>query len=225
MVGRSGERLIVFALVACTHAYVLTSPRAMPALSPRTALRPQIPTAPTFMAEAAADEPSKGGVRAWFKKWAKFDKDQLKTLGVDAFFTYGVVSNINAGFTVALAWSTFSKATGLSPLAPGCWGKFLGTYAGIYLSLGSILRPFRFALAVGATPLYTKLITGVRDNIPFRESRPKLNRTLALILVSLALNVVGTSLIIFLGIWGAGFLTGVPAFPPNWVSPFGGGGA
>ena len=58
---------------------------------------------------------------------AKFDKEKLKTLGVDAFFTYGVVSNINAGFTVALAWGTFSKASGLSPLAPGQWKAFLVT--------------------------------------------------------------------------------------------------
>ena len=86
--------------------------------------------------------------KAWVKKWvhhtappppppssssqvcltqAKFDKEKLKTLGVDAFFTYGVVSNINAGFTVALAWGTFSKASGLSPLAPGQWKAFLVT--------------------------------------------------------------------------------------------------
>ena len=109
------------------------------------------------------------------------------------------MSNINAAFTVALAWGTFSKASGLSPLAPGQWSKFLATYVGIYATLGSLLRPFRFALAVGATPLYTKVITGVRDALPFRKTRPALNRTLALVLVSLFLNAAGTCGIIAAG--------------------------
>lgn len=57
--------------------------------------------------EAGSDESAaaskKTGLRAWFSKWMKFDRDQLSRLGVDAFFTYGVVSNINAGITVAIA--------------------------------------------------------------------------------------------------------------------------
>ena len=104
---------------------------------------------------------------------------------------------------MALAWGTFSKASGFSPLAPGQWSKFLATYFGIYASLGTLLRPFRFALAVGATPLYTRVIAGVRDALPFRKSRPALNRTLALLLVSVLLNAVGT-----FGIIGIGCLLG-----------------
>lgn len=171
---------------------------------------------------AAGDEPASplGRFKAWFKKWASFDKDQLKTLGVDAFFTYGVVSNINAGFTVALAWSTFSKASGFSPLAAGQWKPFLATYFAIYATLGSILRPFRFALAVTATPLYTRFVKGIRDRLPFRETKPRLNRTLALVFVSMLLNVVGTSAIIFFGISIAGLISGVPPFPPGWSAPW-----
>ena len=220
------------------------SPAPVPVLcdAPAVPAEPEPETAPTPI----------GRARAWLGKWAKFDKDMLKTLGVDAFFTCapppargalsesaglarrqdaltlvraarladGVVSNINAAFTVALAWGTFSKASGLSPLAPGQWSKFLATYVGIYATLGSLLRPFRFALAVGATPLYTKVITGVRDALPFRKTRPALNRTLALVLVSLFLNAAGTCGIIALGCWGAGVVTGVPAFPPGWRRPF-----
>mmetsp|Transcript_804 Transcript_804/g.1332 ORF Transcript_804/g.1332 Transcript_804/m.1332 type:complete len:264 (-) Transcript_804:119-910(-) len=161
-----------------------------------------------------------GRFRAWIMKWASFDTDQLKMLGVDAFFTYGVVSNINAGLTVALAWGTFSKASGLSPLAPGQWKAFLATYVGIYATLGSILRPFRLALAVGCTPVYSKFVQYVRNGLPFRLSRPRFNRSLALFVVSGVLNILGTFAIIGLGVWTAGVVTGVPAFPPDWKPPF-----
>lgn len=151
--------------------------------------------------------------KAWFKKWATFDKDKIKTLGVDAFFTYGVVSNLNVGFMTALAWGTFSKTSGLSPLAVGQWKGFLATYTALYLSLGTVLRPFRMAFAVGLTPLYTRTVARLRDRLPFRESNPQLNRTLALVSISLLFNFVGTFSLVGLGAWVAGIVTGVPAFP------------
>jgi hypothetical protein len=123
---------------------------------------------------------------------------------------------VNVGFLVSLAWITFSQASGLSPLAPGQWKGFLGTYAGLYVSLGSILRPVRFAIAVSMTPAYQRFVGRFRGVLPFRESRPKLNRTLAIIVVSLILNVVGTFGLIFLGISFAGLVTGVQPFPPGW---------
>ena len=91
--------------------------------------------------------------------------------------------------------------------------EFVVTYTGIYATLGSILRPFRFALAVSCTPLYSSFISKTRDNLPFRTTRPRLNRTLALISISLLLNVAGTCGVIALGVWIAGLVTGVPAFP------------
>ncbi|KAL3917685.1 MAG: hypothetical protein SGPRY_006309, partial [Prymnesium sp.] len=36
-----------------------------------------------------------GKARAWVKKYATIDKKQLASLGFDAFFTYGLVSNLN----------------------------------------------------------------------------------------------------------------------------------
>jgi hypothetical protein len=143
-------------------------------------------------------------------------KEEIKKLGIDCFFTYGVVSNINVGFLVSIAWITFSKASGLSPLAPGQWKGFVGTYGALYLSLGSILRPVRFAVAVGATPLYSAFVGRIRGGLPFRESRPKLNRFLAIFLASLLLNFAGTMGLIFLGVSFAGLVTGVPPFPPGW---------
>ena len=77
------------------------------------------------------------GIRAWFSKWMKFDREQLGKLGVDAFFTYGVVSNMNAAITVALAGHVLAHDRLVT--APGMWTKFGATYFAIYLSLGSPL--------------------------------------------------------------------------------------
>ena len=55
---------------------------------------------------------------------------------------------------MSVAWFTFCQSTGLSPLAPGQWSKFLAVYAGIYLTFGTITRPFRMAFSVGVTPLF-----------------------------------------------------------------------
>ena len=95
------------------------------------------------------------------------------------------------------------------------------TYAGIYATIGTVLRPFRFALAVGSTPVFTAFVQRVRGALPFAESRPALNRTLALVLITLLLNVAGTTGIITAGVWLAGINTGVPAFPPGFQLPFG----
>lgn len=156
------------------------------------------------------------GFGAWFKKALKFDRDTLAKSGVDAFFTYGVVSNLNAAITLSLAWATFSRASGLSPLAAGQWKKFLAVYVGVYATFGTVTRPFRFAAAISLTPIYSRLIMRVRGKLPFRDSNPKLNRTLALVIISLFGNVTGTCLIFGLGIVIAGFVTGVPPFPPGW---------
>jgi len=136
-----------------------------------------------------------------------------------------VVSNLNAGITIALAWGAFSQGSGMSPLAPGQWKGFLTTYTAIYLSLGTILRPVRMALAVSLTPLYGRGVAALRASLPFRETRPKLNRTIALVLISLVFNTMGTCAVIALGAWLAGLVTGVPAFPPGYTFTWPGRGA
>ena len=161
---------------------------------------------------AAAPEPSRSPL-AWIKSKFKVDKSQLQTLGVDAFFTYGVVSNLNVALTAALAWGAFTKRTGLSPLAPGQMPLYTATYGAIYVSLGTLLRPARMALALSLTPLYTRCVARLRASLPFYDSRPKLNRTLALVIVSLLLNVVGTGVLAAIGVYIASLVTGVPVLP------------
>ena len=182
-----------------------TTPRGVPSLQRHFA----------FMAEAASPDKPSGGLRTWMKKWASFDKDKIKSLGIDAFFTYGVVSNLNVALLTAIAWTTFSTTTGLSPLAPGQWKGFVATYGALYISLGSIMRPFRMAFAVTATPIYSAFVTRIRSGLPFAESNPKLNRTLALIVVSICFNMAGTFLLIAGGAWVAGQISGVPPLPPG----------
>jgi len=134
--------------------------------------------------------------------------------------TYGVVSNVNAALLVSFVWGSFSKAYGISPLSPGAWQKFLPFYFGIYATLGTVLRPLRLAAAVSLTPVYAGVIRWVQDRLPlYRTSNPKLNRTIAVVLVSLIGNTLGTCAITAGGVQLAGFLTGVPAFPPGWRWP------
>lgn len=47
--------------------------------------------------------------------------------------SYGTVSNVTYGGGLAVSWIAFVKQTGLSPLMPGQWKKFLAFYAGAYL--------------------------------------------------------------------------------------------
>jgi hypothetical protein len=214
-------RSVVAALLLGVHsdAYQLAA-RPLSLVRTPLAVRPAalLPSMCDAAAVPLAAEPT--GFRSRVKKLFSFDKDKLKRSGVDAVFTYGVVSNINVGFTVALAWCTFSKSSGLSPLVPGQWKPFLATYLAIYATLGTLLRPVRLAIAVGATPIYSNFVLRVRALLPFASSRPALNRSLALFLVSGVLNVCGTSGIILFGAWIAGVVSGVPAFPPGWQSPF-----
>ena len=153
-------------------------------------------------------------MRAWTKKYA--NKDVLAKLGIDAFFTYGFVSNVNAGITIALAWGTFTRASGLSPLAPEQWSKFLAVYVGIYATLGTVLRPFRLAIAVGMTPGFSAIVKRLQTSMPFYGKRPKLARTAALVIVSFLGNICVTCGVAGLGIYISSVFTGVPVFPAGY---------
>jgi hypothetical protein len=58
------------------------------------------------------------------------DKERLKALGMGAFASYGVISNLNYGTALGMAWLAYVKKTGLAPTAPGQWPSFLAFYAG-----------------------------------------------------------------------------------------------
>eukprot|EP00966_Prymnesium_polylepis_P120204 2777547-Prymnesium_polylepis.1 len=78
---------------ATLHARVLAAepPRASPA---RLCAVERPPPPPPPIAQNPL-----GKARAWVGKYAKLDKKALASLGFDAFFTYGFVSNINGAAT------------------------------------------------------------------------------------------------------------------------------
>ena len=142
----------VFLALAC-HAYVLpTSPAkhatlARPARSHAvacdpTSAEPQPPT-PSASPSPQASSPL-GKVKAWYLKYWKVDKAQLRALGVDAIFTYGVLSNVNVAMLMTLSWFVASRATGLSPLAPAQWKYLISTYVGFYAYASVWVKPMRF---------------------------------------------------------------------------------
>ena len=87
----------------------------------------------------------------------KLDKERLASLGMGAVASYGVISNVTYGTCVVIAWLSFVKATGQSPLAPGQWTGFLGFYAGLWM-FQNFVRPLRFGLAVALAPLFNTFI-------------------------------------------------------------------
>jgi len=199
-------------------AHLATLPGAL-ALDPKAqqpATSSAVPPRGCRSTMCAADRPAP---LLWLRSKLAFDREKLAGLGVDAFLTYGVVSNLNAALLVAFSVGMYAKASGLSPLAPGAWKGFLATYAGIYAVLGTVLRPFRLALAVSLTPVYGAAVRFVQARLPTFRSRPKLNRTLAIVLISLLGNTVGTCSLMIGGCWLAGIFTGVPLFPPGWTLP------
>lgn len=54
------------------------------------------------------------------------------------------------GACLAIAWISFVKMTGMSPLAPGQWTGFLGVYAGLWAAQ-NFVRPIRFTIAMGGS--------------------------------------------------------------------------
>ena len=104
---------------------------------------------------------------------------------------------MNSCLLLSFTWATFRRANpALSPLAdaavlanPLTWlplkKKFLAYYMGYYLSIGSILRPFRFAIALGLAPTFEKTYVKI-------SHRLKVPRAVSIFIVTILTNVVFT---------------------------------
>lgn len=95
----------------------------------------------------------------FFIKDGKLNKDKLASAGASLTLSYGFVSNVNAFTLLMVAWFSFFKTTGLSPLAPGQWPKYLAVYAALYATIGNLLRPLRIAAAAAIAPVFEKLVS------------------------------------------------------------------
>jgi len=129
-------------------------------------------------------------------------KQKLANMGLSALLSYGFVSNLSYCVSVGLAWFGFSKQTGLSPLAPGQWKKFLAVYAGFYV-FNNIVRPIRLAISVGVTPYFDKAVANV-------QRKTGLKKSLSIGIVVFLANICGTTSLMGLAIWIASIAAGVP---------------
>lgn len=223
-------RSVLLPLILCltppTQGFCLRavpSPALRRASPARLTLTDRTPL-PTAMEEAMEEVDPSGAERSALQRlretlgrWRKMDKAAaLAKAGSNFFFAYGFISNVNAGCTIALAWGAFTRSSGLSPFAPGQWSKFLAVYLSIYLTLGTALRPFRLALGVWITPRFDRVVKAQQARLPFAQTRPRLNRSLALLIVSLLGNMFAMLVVTTSGIWLGSLLTGVPVFPPGF---------
>jgi hypothetical protein len=65
---------------------------------------------------------------------------------------------------MTIAWLSVVKSTGLTPIDPGQWPKFLGIYAGLWVG-ASFMRPFRLSLALAAAPAFNGFLQATQDRL------------------------------------------------------------
>jgi len=92
------------------------------------------------------------------------DTTQISKLGIPFLLSYAIISQINAALTLSIAWYVTCQRTGLSPLVPGQWKALLTTYGAMY-ALIQILRPFRVALAIGASKLSRAALSVTQEKL------------------------------------------------------------
>lgn len=120
----------------------------------------------------------------------------------------GIISNLNAGVLMTLAWMAVVKRSGVSPLE-GEWAQFLTIYAGLWLG-ASFMRPIRLSLALAAAPLVNAFLDAT-------QRRLRINRACSFALL-LSLIAAGSFAVIFGTIAAVGgFPNGVPPVRLPWA--------
>lgn len=130
---------------------------------------------------------------------------QVASMGASAALSYGAVSNLNMGICAMMAYATFGKTTGLSPLSPGAMPKFAAVYAGYWLAM-NFLRPARVAVAVTISPLFDRFMVFLQNK--FHISKPA-----AFGLVVFLVNVVGNLTFLISGLFLTSRIIGIPLLP------------
>ena len=163
---------------------------------------------------------------------AKLDRNKLAALGTSALLAYGAqcarqcpalalpcvhaahprrpplscagfVSNVNAITLVIISWVSFTKSTGLSPLAAGQWKAYLLTYAALYAVVGNGLRPIRFSISVAITPVFDRFVA-------FLQKRFNVAKPVAFGMCVFLVNVCGTCTYAALGLRIVTAVLGLP---------------
>ncbi|KAI8466643.1 MAG: hypothetical protein J3K34DRAFT_432995 [Monoraphidium minutum] len=139
-------------------------------------------------------------VQAWMQG-GKVDKQKLAEYGLGAFAAYGIISNLNAGVLMTMAWLAVVRRTGVSPLE-GEWGQFLAIYAGLWVG-ASFMRPVRLSLALAVAPLVNRFLEGT-------QRRLRVNKGVAFgMLLALIATVSFTAIFGTIALVG-GFPNGLP---------------
>ena len=115
----------------------------------------------------------------------------------------GFVSNVNAITLVIISWVSFTKSTGLSPLAAGQWKAYLLTYAALYAVVGNGLRPIRFSISVAITPVFDRFVA-------FLQKRFSVAKPVAFGMCVFLVNVCGTCTYAALGLRIVTAVLGLP---------------
>jgi hypothetical protein len=108
------------------------------------------------------------------------------------------------------SYRTHTHKTLLSPLAPGQWTNFsrvheqtfANCYA-IFLLMLHVARPARVALALAARGYWDAIVYSVR-------ARLKVNQVVAVVLVAFFVNILGSCVLLAVGVTLASLLSGVP---------------
>ncbi len=109
------------------------------------------------------------------------------------------------GLCAMMAFATFGKSTGLSPLAQGAMPKFAAVYAGYWIAM-NFLRPARIAVAMAMCPLFDRFME-------FLQKKFSLPKPAAFALVVFLVNIVGTLTFLISGLVLTSSILGIPLLP------------
>uniref|UniRef100_A0A7S3Z103 Uncharacterized protein n=1 Tax=Lotharella globosa TaxID=91324 RepID=A0A7S3Z103_9EUKA len=185
-----------------------------------------VPQSTDISAMEPNEKPGKVTLKDRFKNLFQkmnLDRKRMAELGLGCLLSYGFVSNINVGILTSIAWGSFSLNTGLSPLAPGQWAKFVAVQVGLYAVFGNLLRPLRLAISIAIAPMFDRIIS-------FLQTRLKIPKSMAVLANVVIFNFIINIAFMVTGIWLASTIVGVPAIPaeqfefpwerwPGWSKP------
>lgn len=134
-------------------------------------------------------------------------------LGAALVLSYNFVANAMSGLVFAAAWTNMSASTGLSPLSPGMWLKFLERKATYDLFFGGPCLPVRAIITIPWFFYYRNFVVGMASRSPMREKMPALNRCMSLLVSWAVANLAFVGGLTFLLVKLLSFKTGVPVFP------------
>lgn len=133
--------------------------------------------------------------------------------GAILVLAHNFVANLMSGMVFAVAWTKVSSATGISPLAPGMWSKFLETKSTLDVFFGGPCVPVRAILTIPWFFKFRRITVGLAHNSPLREKFPTINRCISVLLTYAVANLGFVGGVTYLMMKMLSLRSGVPIFP------------